>query len=325
MLNGQSFHSEEGSTLLDAGLSSGITLPYSCKSGRCSSCKSKILSGKTRAFQPEVGLSVTQKAEGWVLSCVRTACSDITLDIEDISNFVLPPKGTWPCRIYKIERLSNDVVRVLLRIPPKSDFSSIPGQFIDVIGPNGIRRSYSLANVFVVNGFIELHIRAVANGVMSDYWFKHANENDLLRFHGPLGTFFLRPIAARDLIFLATGTGIAPVKAMLESLVDISLDVRPRSVTVFWGGRSVDDFYWDVHSIPVGQRFVPVLSRPTSSWMGEVGYVQDVFLKQNPELDNSVVYACGSNAMIQSAQEKLTQAGLSPSLFFSDAFVCSSP
>jgi CDP-4-dehydro-6-deoxyglucose reductase len=216
-------------------------------------------------------------------------------------------------------------MRVVLRLPTSADFTFIAGQYIDIIGSNGLRRSYSLANSSTAGKTLELHIRAVPNGEMSKYWFTQAQVNDLLRLHGPLGTFFLRPLAGLDLVFLATGTGIAPVKAMLESLEGIPLAQRPRSVVVFWGGRSAQDLYWDGESIAAGQRYVPVLSRHLPSWTGAVGYVQDVLLAQPPDLSSTVVYACGSNVMIQSAQEALIQAGLSSSRFYSDAFVCSSP
>jgi len=272
----------------------------------------------------EVGLTEAQKAEGWVLSCVRAACSDLTLEVEDLGDVVLPLSKTWPCRISQIDRWAPDVVRVVLRLPPCADFAFMAGQYIDIIGPNSVRRSYSLANVSAAGKSLELHIRAVVDGEMSEYWFSRAQVNDLLRLNGPLGTFFLRPSAALDLVFLATGTGIAPVKAMLESLEGIPLAQRPRSVVVFWGGRSAQDLYWDVESITAGQRYVPVLSRPQPSWTGAVGYVQDVLLAQMPDLTSTAVYACGSIAMIQSAQGALIQAGLPPSRFYSDAFVCSS-
>lgn len=323
LTSGQAFGCETGHSLVSAALFAGITLPHSCKTGRCSSCKSKVLRGETRALQMEVGLTEAQKAEGWVLSCVRTACSDLTLEVEDLSDVVLPASKTWPCRISQIDRCASDVLRVILRLPPSADFAFLAGQYIDIIGPNGVRRSYSIANANAAGKTLELHIRAVANGAMSEYWFSQAQVNDLLRLHGPLGTFFLRPLVSMDLVFLATGTGVAPVKAMLESLTDMPLEQRPRSVTVFWGGRSMHDLYWDVQSITAGQRYVPVLSRPQPSWTGAVGHVQDVFLAQTSDLSNTVVYACGSNAMIQSAQGVLAQAGLPPSRFFSDAFVCS--
>ena len=319
--NGREFSAAQGDSLVDAALSAGITLPHSCKTGRCSTCKCKVLQGKTTVLQSETGLTDAEKAEGWILSCVRSAQTDVTLEVEDLGDVVLPPSKTLPCRISSIDQLATDVIRVILRLPPTVDFRSIPGQYIDVIGPAGVRRSYSLANANTADKTMELHIRAVDGGVMSDYWFKQAKSNDLLRFNGPLGTFFLRKLAQLNLVFLATGTGIAPVKAMLESLANIAPEQAPQSVTVFWGGRTVEDIYFDPQAISAGHRFVPVLSRAAEGWSGASGYVQNALLAKQPNLARTVVYACGSIAMIRSAKTGLLAAGLPETRFFADAFV----
>lgn len=323
--NGRKFTATTGASLVDAALSAGITLPHSCKTGRCSTCKCKVLQGETTTLQTETGLTDAEKVEGWILSCVRFAQTDVTLEVEDLGNVVLPSGKTLPCRISSIDRLAPDVVRVMLRLPPTADFRSIPGQYIDVIGSGGVRRSYSLANANTTDKTLELHIRAVDGGVMSDYWFKKAKPNDLLRFNGPLGTFFLRGLDQLHLVFLATGTGIAPVKAMLESLVHIAPEQAPQSVTVFWGGRTAEDLYFDPQAILAGHRFVPVLSRAAEGWAGVSGYVQNALLSTQPDLARTVVYACGSNAMIRSAKASLLAVGLPDNRFFADAFVPSAP
>ena len=323
--NGREFSAAVGDSLVDTALSAGITLPHSCKTGRCSTCKCKVLQGETTALQTETGLTDAEKAEGWILSCVRSAQTDVTLEVEDLGNVVLPPSKTLPCRISSIDRLATDVIRVMLRLPPTVDFRSIPGQYIDVIGPGGVRRSYSLANANTADKTLELHIRAVDGGVMSDYWFKQAKANDLLRFNGPLGTFFLRSLDQLHLVFLATGTGIAPVKAMLESLAKTAPEQTPRSITVFWGGRTAGDLYFDPQAIPAGHRFVPVLSRAAEGWAGVSGYVHNVLLATQPDMAHTVVYACGSDAMIRSAKASLLTAGLLDNRFFADAFVPSAP
>jgi len=274
--------------------------------------------------QTETGLTDTEKAEGWILSCVRSVQTDVSIEIEDLGGVVLPPIKTLPCRIGSIERMASDVIRVVLRLPPTVDFKVIPGQYIDVIGPGGVRRSYSLANANTADRTLELHIRAVDGGVMSDYWFEQAKANDLLRFNGPLGTFFLRSLAQLNLVFLATGTGIAPVKAMLESLLDVAPDQAPKTVTVFWGGRTLSDLYFDVQAIPAGHKFIPVLSRAAPSWAGVSGYVQDALLATHPDLVSTVVYACGSDLMIRSAKGSLLAAGL-PETRFLPMLLCLRP
>ncbi len=322
--SGMRFRTETGVSILDAATVSGISLPYSCRTGRCSSCKCKIVSGETSALADETGLTAQEKTEGWILSCVRVAKTDLTLDVEDLGGIQLPPARTLPCRIQNIEKLAPDVVRILLRLPPTTEFTFMPGQYIEIIGPGGIRRSYSIATAGFTDKTLELHIRAVQGGVVSDYWFNHAKPNDLLRLNGPLGTFFLRDAASMDLVFLATGTGIAPVKAILESLSELEPGQCPGSVTVLWGGRIPEDLYLDINAMPGDHQFIPVLSRAGDGWLGARGHVQDVLLDQRTNLLNTVVYACGSDAMIKSARSALLQAGLPGNRFHSDAFVCSS-
>lgn len=322
--SGKVFEAANDISLLEAATKSGISLPYSCKTGRCSSCKCRVLRGETKALVAELGLTENEKAEGWILSCVRTVETEVVLDVEDLGDVLLPEARTLACRISSLDKLAHDVIKVVLRMPPNAIFNFIPGQYIDVIGTSGIRRSYSLANAPNAGNTLELHIRAVENGAMSEYWFNQSAVNDLLRLHGPQGTFFLRNIAKRDLIFLATGTGLAPVKAMLEALPSLPPDQQPASITVMWGARHECDLYFDVAALPNIQKYVPVLSQAEAAWQGERGYIQDALLRQMSDLRNSVVYACGSDAMIQSAKFTLTEAGLPGQYFYSDAFVCSS-
>ena len=321
--SGAKFEASVGSSLLNAAANSKLTLPYSCRTGRCSTCKCRVIAGSTRALLDEIGLSEHEKADGWILSCVRTAETDVFLEVDDLGGKDLPVPKTLPCRISDIKLMAPDVIQVLLRLPPTADFQFVPGQYIDVIGPNGIRRSYSLANAGLEEKTLELHIRAVKGGAMSEYWFNRAKLNDLLRLNGPLGTFFLRETSNIDLIFLATGTGIAPVKAMLESMGKLSPDQLPKSISVFWGGRRVEDLYMSVTAITSYLSYIPVLSRPVGIWTGFKGYVQDALLATTRNFTNAATYACGSDAMIHSARACLVQAGLPSSRFYSDAFVSS--
>lgn len=323
LIGGKSFDALSGESLIEAAANANVFMPYSCKTGRCSTCKCKIIRGETIALQPETGLSVEEKTEGWILSCVRTVISDLTIESEDIGCAVLHPPKTLPCRIAHLEYLAPDVLQIKLRLPPRAEFNFIPGQYVDIIGHSGIRRSYSIACAKSSDKEIELHIRLVEGGAMSEYWFRHAKANDLLRLSGPLGTFFLRDTARSELIFLATGTGIAPVKAFLESIPDLPSDQKPKSVVVLWGGRSLSDIYLEVDKLPGNHKFIPVLSRPEKEWTGARGYVQNVLVSLEPDFNNARVYACGSDSMIRSARAVLLESGLSPKCFFSDAFVCS--
>jgi len=323
LTSGREFSAESGVTLLDAASAAGIALPYSCRTGRCSTCKALVQRGQTRPLTEETGLGPEEIEAGWILTCVRSAETDVELDIEDLGGITLPQPKTLPCRIAELDKLAPDVLRVKLRLPPTSAFTFIPGQYIDVIGANGIRRSYSLANSSYSEKLLELHVRGVKGGTMSDYWFNHAKSNDLLRLNGPLGTFFLRECAKTDIFFLGTGTGIAPIKSMLESLVHVPEDQQPQSITVLWGGRKPEDFYIDLTATHGKHRYIPVISRPSEGWAGAKGYVQDILLSTAPDLSKAAVYACGSDNMIHDAKKLLSNAGLPTARFYSDAFVSS--
>jgi CDP-4-dehydro-6-deoxyglucose reductase len=322
--SGISFAQLEQDTILSAAEKSGVVLAYSCRTGRCSTCKCKVISGDTIALVGEIGLSQKEKDSGWILTCARSATSNLEIEIDDLGDVILPKQALFPCRINSLDKVSKHVIRVGLRLPPSSDFKILPGQYVDIIGPLGVRRSYSVASHATEN-ILEFHIGEVDNGCLSDYWFGKAKINDLLRLNGPLGTFFLRSIKEQDVVFLATGTGIAPIKAMIESIKLLAPEDHPKSLTVFWGGRTADDLYFDPSAEHERLRYVPVLSRSGADWEGQQGYVQDAFLNEHPELSKFVVYACGSEKMIRSSYEILVKSGLSDKKFFSDAFLSSAP
>ncbi|QRR30721.1 2Fe-2S iron-sulfur cluster binding domain-containing protein [Pseudomonas simiae] len=319
--SGKSFNSAAGDSMLDSARAEGLTLEYSCRTGRCGVCKTKVLSGETEAFLDELSLSPEDNLNGYVLTCCRFALTDVELDVEDIGALGDIKIRTLPCRIDALGVLASNVLQVVLRLPPNSRFTYLPGQYLDVIGPGGVRRSYSIANAQREDEKLELHIREVEQGVMSAYWFGAAKANDLLRLEGPLGTFSLREKDARNIIFLATGTGIAPVKAMLEQILKAPETVMGKQIFVYWGGRTESDIYWQPELTQLAAVFAPVLSRASSSWSGRTGYVQAAVLEDGIDLTQSVVYACGSENMIFCAREVLQKAGLPERNFYADAFV----
>jgi CDP-4-dehydro-6-deoxyglucose reductase len=322
--SGSSFEQIGQDSILTSAEKAGVNFPYSCRDGRCSSCKCKLLSGQTECRSDELGLTEYQKSQGWILSCVRSAKTAVELEVDDLGGLPLIKPTTLPCKIDSISQISSKVTRVFLRLPPGNKVRYYSGQYIDII-IGGIRRSYSIANAESADDRLELHIAKIEHGLMSKYWFEEAKKNDLIRINGPLGTFFFRNLVGKDLVFLATGTGIAPIKAMIESIKLLAPEDHPKSLTVFWGGRTSDDLYFDPSAEHERLRYVPVLSRSAADWEGQQGYVQDVFLNEHPELSNCVVYACGSEKMIHSSYEILVKSGLSEKKFFSDVFLSSAP
>lgn len=317
--NGKEFVCNETYTVFEGAKNAGIILEHSCLSARCSSCKVQVISGQTVAMTEDSILSEKERGQGYVLSCNVKPTSDLTLNIEDLGDYELSKSKTIPCKIDKIEKVSFDVVKITLRLPPNSNFKYLPGQYVNLIKGN-ISRSYSIANYNTTDNNLEFLIKNYENGLMSGYWFKEAKTNDLLRLHGPLGTFFFRNKPSKKTIFLATGTGIAPVNSILEGLTHTQQ--RDKNILVFWGARQEESLFLDRLPL-VGVNFYKVLSKPNKEWKGKTGYVQDVLLSITNDLSDCVVYACGSNDMIESAKKVLMANGLNEADFYSDAFVSS--
>lgn len=320
---GRTFFADPAVTLLDAARAQGVTLEYSCRTGRCGICKAPVLAGETVALKPEgEGLSEAEAAEGVILTCCRAATSDVTLDIEPLDRLAGLEIRTMPARIVSLMRLAPDIIKVVLRTPPASPMRFLPGQYVDVLAED-VRRSYSLANAPRADGLLELLIKRYPGGRLSEYWFERAAENDLIRIEGPFGTFFLREEGPRDIVFLATGTGIAPVKALLEELAAEPERAARHRLRVFWGNRAAESFCWDTVSLGLDIAVHHLLSDRQAAWEGARGYVQDAAIRDGIDPADSVVYACGSNAMIASAREAMRALGLPAGRFFSDAFVSS--
>lgn len=308
--SGIKFHS--ANNLLDDALTQSIHLEHSCKTGDCGACSAEIISG---SIQNEKGNIVS---DGNVLTCQSKAVSDATLKANYYPELALIKQQTLPCKVASVEYVTDDIVVLKLRFPPTVKFDYLPGQYID-LSFNGIKRSYSIANAKQQGKGIELHIRKVPNGKMSELVFDKINENQLLRMEGPKGTFFVRN-NDKPLILLATGTGIAPIKAIVEELTQAE---DKRDVFIYWGMQYNNEVYCkelvQMASEYTNINFYPVLSRE-KNYQGLKGYVQDIVCEHFDSLKDYDVYACGSLNMIDEARKKFETRQLLADAFYSDAF-----
>jgi len=307
-------------SILDAALQNKHIFEYSCKNGQCGVCKTTLLSGEVTELQAQQALSEEDKQGNKILTCCCAPATDIVIDAEELSALKGIELKTLPARIQSIEKVSEHIVVVQLRLPPTTKMKFLEGQFIDVLAC-GVRRSYSIAST-AGEALITLYIKKLDGGILSQYWFHDAKQNDLLRIEGPKGSFFFRE-PKQEIVCLATGTGIAPVKAMLDKLESQAKLYQDISFSLFWGNRYADDFFWKPNYNALNFDYTPVLSKADAGWKGQIGYVQDALLKSHAGLDNAQVYACGSLAMIQSASQLLIDNGLNETSFYSDAFVSS--
>jgi CDP-4-dehydro-6-deoxyglucose reductase len=324
--SGRSFSVEPGETLLAGGIRQGVGLPYGCKDGACGSCKCKKISGTVvHGNHQDKALSAAEEAAGMVLTCCATATSDLVLESRQVSLEGALPVRKMPARISSMARKSPDVIQLQLQLPASESFQYRAGQYLDVLLRDGARRSYSMANAPHTGPALELHIRHMPGGRFTDLVFGSMKERDIVRIEGPMGSFYLREDSAKPLVLLASGTGFAPIKALIEHMQGRQIT---RPATLFWGGRRPHDLYMDdwvraqCAMMPT-LSYVPVVSDalPEDGWQGRTGFVHQAVLEDIPDLSGYQVYACGAPVVVESAQRDFSDlAGLDEAEFFADAF-----
>ena len=335
--SGRTFSVGADEAILSAGIRAGIGLPYGCKDGACGSCKCRKLSGtvvhgphQTKALSPE------EEAAGLVLTCCATAHSDVVLESRQVTEEGAFAVRKMPVRVSQLERKTDDVMVLRLQLPANDSFQFHAGQYVEFLLRDGARRSYSMANAPHTLGAaaqasppvgpgLELHIRHMPGGKFTDHVFGAMKEKEILRIEGPFGSFYLREKSDKPIVLLASGTGFAPIKAILEHLRHKQIT---RPVRLYWGGRRPSDLY--LHDWVAAQAaelpwltYVPVVSEalPEDGWQGRTGFVHQAVLQDLPDLSGHQVYACGAPIVVESARRDYTAlAGLPEEEFFADAF-----
>lgn len=313
------FRAKPGDTILSAASDNGIVFNHSCLNGRCGACRGSVVRGESTVTFQEEALTSEEIEGGAILTCCRRPSSnmEISIDLDDQS--LALDRVIVPARIASLTQLSADVLEVCLRLPPTNQFRYMAGQHVKIAGPGGVSRSYSLASFDNADGILKFYIRQVEGGEFSEYWFSRAVANDLLRIDGPLGSFRLKDSNVNNIVMLATGTGIAPIKAMLESMGQSSQDFSTKKVYLYWGGRKAEDFFWDPNSLSIKVEYTAVVSNELLN--GTKQYVQDRVISDEIDLSSTHVYACGSPQMVQDAKKLLVASGLKEENFFYDMFV----
>lgn len=323
------FTAEADEPILTAALRAGFTLPYGCRNGACGSCKGHVLEGALDYghHQPET-LTAEEKAEGKALFCCGKPLTDLVIEAREVRLAGEVQVRKLPCRVQKIEKVASDVAVLYLKLPTNERLQFMAGQYIDFLLKDGKRRSFSMANAPHDDEFLQLHVRHIPGGNFSNYVFTEMQEKTLLRFEGPLGTFFLREDSDKPIVFMAGGTGFAPIKAIVEHALHKQLD---RTMILYWGARSLADMYmphlpakWQAEN--PNFTFIPVLSdpKPEDNWPGRVGLVHQAILEDFDDLSGFQVYACGAPAMCEAGHKAFTtERRLPEEEFYSDAFTFS--
>lgn len=327
--SGREFIVATGESIIDAAVRQGIMLPYGCRNGVCGACKGRVVMGRVDyGAHSAYTLSEQDKIAGMALFCKAMPLTDITIEPRSLENGGQNiTVKRLPCRVEKMERLAPDVMRLYLKLPNTERLHYMAGQYLDIVLRDGRRRSFSMASAPSLSAqqdLIELHIAATHGGEFTGHVFGKMKEKDILRIEGPLGGFTLRKDLERPTIFLAAGTGFAPIKAMIEAELEQGIRCP---MYFYWGATTRAGLY--LESVVQGWvnkadnlKYVPVLSRPAAEdcWQGRQGYVQDAAVADFADLRDFVVYASGAPAMIDAARQACLKQGLPQEYFYFDAF-----
>jgi CDP-4-dehydro-6-deoxyglucose reductase, E3 len=335
--SGRTFTANPDEAILAAGIRQGIGLPYGCKDGACGSCKCKKLEGTVvHGPHQSKALSADEEASGFILTCCGVPQTDVVLESRQVTEANAFPIKKMPSRVLSLEKKSHDVMLVRLQLPANDTMQFHAGQYVEFILRDGARRSYSMANAphtlmktdtaaGASPPAVELHIRHMPGGKFTEHVFNTMKEKEILRVEGPFGSFFLREDSDKPMVLLASGTGFAPIKAVIEHMQFKGIT---RPATLYWGGRRPADLYLDgwvqarLAEMP-NLKYVPVISNatPEDAWTGRTGFVHKAVLEDFPDLSGFQVYACGAPIVVDSARTDYAALGhLPPDEFYADSF-----
>lgn len=322
----RSFTVNVGETILSAALRQGVMLPYSCKNGTCGSCKGHVQKGEVHyPFHPPLALERSDLADGFALMCQAEPIEDLVIAVREIEAVRDIEVRLLPARVTAKAILSSNVVRLRLKLPTAQRLQFLAGQYVDVLLQGGKRRAFSIASSPALEDEIELHIRHVDGGDFTGFVFDTLQLRDILRLEGPLGNFFVRNDEPnRPMIMVGGGTGFAPLKSMIEHLIESG---DRREIHLYWGARTADDLYLDelpaawasVHS-HIHYRRALSEATDTAAPGHFSGLVHDAVLHDHPNLAAFDVYMSGPPAMIDAAKASFRAQGLPQDRLYYDSF-----
>jgi CDP-4-dehydro-6-deoxyglucose reductase len=325
--SGRDFSAPRDATLLEAALAAGLNLPHSCKTGHCLACRARLIEGEIDYPGGEpLALGDAERAEGLILLCLAHARSDLTVELIAPTLAGERRIRRLPCRIERAVALAHDVRALYLKLPAAAPLDFEAGQYVDILLPGSRRRSFSIASPPHQRRLLEVHVRRVPGGEISEALFEPHIEGRLLTIEGPLGHFYYREGSAQvPMLLIGGGTGLAPLLCIVRHLRDSG---RERRIVLYWGVRSERDLYaqrelldWarDTSSA-VTLDYRAVLSEPSPAWTGRRGLVHAQVLEEVPQLGPYEVYASGPPAMIAAIRTEFAPRGLDPARLYFDSF-----
>ncbi len=320
---GEQFWVEPQETILQAAQRQGVRIHSDCEFGGCGTCRIQVTRGQVRYEDDCLPMSIAddEHEQGHAAACQARLEEDVEISLASHMD-VLPDTQCVTAHVHSVERACQGIWRLVLQLPADAVVEFRPGQYLNILFDDGRARSFSMANADARSGRIELHVREVEGGRFTQACLPHLQPGDQLQLDLPLGVFYWRERDWRPMVMVATGTGIAPIKAILESLLDTD-DCPP--VSLYWGMNRPEDLYLAQEIAAWADRlcefrFVPVLSHADECWSGARGYVQEQVCRDLPDLSEHAVYLCGSPVMIEQAQTMFKEHGADERFMYADAF-----
>jgi NAD(P)H-flavin reductase/ferredoxin len=310
-----------GDTILGAALDAGVGYPFGCQSGNCGACKSHLVTGEvTMEGYSEFALSDEEKARGLILACRSVPWSDCEVAWLEEDDLIVHPRRVLACKVVGLDDATHDIKRVRLAIEAGGPFDFSAGQFASVTFEGCPPRDYSMANV-PGDPVLEFHVRRTQGGATSAHVAERLKLGDSVRVEGPFGASYLREAHRGPIIAVAGGSGMAPLKSIIERAIQKEL---PQHIYFYFGVRSERDLYLHDHFAALAAKhphlhFTPVLSDGPSNGL-RTGLVHEAVAQDFDEFDGCKAYLAGPPVMVEAATKLFEQRGMRRIDVHADAF-----
>jgi CDP-4-dehydro-6-deoxyglucose reductase/ferredoxin-NAD(P)+ reductase (naphthalene dioxygenase ferredoxin-specific) len=313
---------ETGQTILEAALARDLPYPHGCRSGNCGTCKSELIAGEVEMSPfSEFALTDQEKDSGLILACRAVPWSDCEVKFLEADEIVAHPSRRLTCKVMSVADATHDIRVVRMEILSGGPFDFSAGQYASVAFPGLPPRDYSMASR-PGDAVLEFHIRLMPGGAVTPYVAKQLKPGDIVKVSGPLGTAYLREKHAGPIVALAGGSGMAPIKAIVETALAHGFR---QPIALYFGVRAERDLYLEKHFGELAARhsnltFIPVLSQPDGPTVRRTGFLADAVRSDFPSLDGTKAYLAGPPVMVETVVAALTELGVRRQDCHADAF-----
>ena len=327
--SGKEFTVASRETVLEAGLRSGLSLPYGCASGSCGQCRARIVSGRPRKLRfHDFVPRAADKAAGYALLCCTGADSDLVVELREISGVEEIPYQEIQARATRIERVRDDVLVLRLRTPRTRALRFMSGQSVSLSLPGLPPRHCPIASCPCNGTQLEFHIQRVVGDAFCEHVFTRLKPSQAIQVCGPQGKLTFDKTSTRPVIFFAHDTGFAPVKSLVEYAISLEGE---QSMALYWtaprdGGHYLDNLCRSWADALDNFIYIPLTScdgrRTAERQRRDLSGVRRV-LADHPDLSGHDVYFAGPQGLASVARRLFTEHRLPAKRFFAEVPRCS--